>query len=96
MSTPARKTEAPPTNTALMVVAGVFLLIPLVALAAVPLYARDEPRLGGWPFFYWYQMVWVFITAACTSIAYACVKRARPTRPSRTDERDVRDEREES
>jgi hypothetical protein len=25
----------------------------------VPLYARTGPRLGSFPFFYWYQLAWV-------------------------------------
>ena len=28
-----------------------------------PTYAKDEPRLWGFPFFYWYQLLWVFISA---------------------------------
>ncbi|MEO3975040.1 DUF3311 domain-containing protein [Streptomyces sp. CAU 1734] len=39
--------------------AGVCLLVPVAALLWVPGYAREEPRLAGVPFFYWYQLVWV-------------------------------------
>ena len=55
---------APPTNKGLLVLAGVLLAIPIVALCWVSTYARETPKLGGVPFFFWYQFLWVFITAA--------------------------------
>ncbi len=45
------------------------LLIPLILLW-VPSYNRIEPALGGVPFFYWYQMVWVVITALLTLVVW--------------------------
>jgi Na+/melibiose symporter-like transporter len=45
------------------------LLAPLVLLW-VPFYNRLEPSLGGVPFFYWYQMVWIAITAVLTFIVW--------------------------
>jgi hypothetical protein len=41
------------------------LLLPVLALASVPLYARDGPRLLDVPFFYWYQLAWVALSIAC-------------------------------
>ncbi len=41
----------------------------------VPLYARMDPRLFGMPFFYWYQMLWVFIDAFLLWIVYLIVTR---------------------
>lgn len=61
-------------------VAGILLLIPLVALAAVPLYSRETPVLWGFPFFYWYQMLWVVITPVLTYAAYLVIKRGRGER----------------
>lgn len=46
------------------------LLIPFVALLWVPLFNRTEPALFGIPFFYWYQMLWTFITAAAILPVY--------------------------
>jgi hypothetical protein len=40
----------------------------------VSTYARDEPRLFGFPFFYWYQFVWVFLCAITTSVAYRLLR----------------------
>ncbi|WP_462203727.1 DUF3311 domain-containing protein [Frankia sp. CcWB3] len=43
---------------------------PFAALLAVPLYAQDEPRLAGVPFFYWYQLAWVPLSALLTAAAW--------------------------
>ena len=67
----------PPTRTGLLVAAGICLLIPVVALCWVSTYARETPRLGGIPFFFWYQFLWVFITAALTYTAHRLVIAAR-------------------
>ena len=40
------------------------LLLPFVGLLWVPFYNSIEPTLLGFPFFYWYQFLWVFITSA--------------------------------
>lgn len=70
--------KAPPANTGLLVVAGILLVIPMAALVPVGYYSKIDPKLGAFPFFVWYQMLWVFLCAACTSLAYVIVKRARP------------------
>ncbi len=36
----------------------------------VPSYNRIEPRLFDFPFFYWYQLLWVLISAAITALVY--------------------------
>jgi hypothetical protein len=46
------------------------LLIPYVGLLWVPFYNHVEPRLFGFPFFYWYQLLWVPISALLTWIVY--------------------------
>jgi Protein of unknown function (DUF3311) len=46
------------------------LLIPYIGLLWVPFYNHVEPRLFGFPFFYWYQLVWVPISAVLTWIVY--------------------------
>ena len=70
-----------PVGTRLL--AGLLLVIPLVALAIVPVYSRATPRLWGFPFFYWYQFAWVLVTAALTFSAYLVVTRARRKGASR-------------
>jgi hypothetical protein len=46
------------------------LLIPFVAVLWVPWYNSVEPQLGGFPFFYWYQLAWVLISAVLTAFVY--------------------------
>jgi len=55
------------------------LVIPFVALLWVPFYNRAEPALFGIPFFYWYQLAWVPISALVTAIVYARTSRGRET-----------------
>ena len=59
------------------VIAGILLLIPMVALAVVPVYSGETPRLWGFPFFYWYQLLWVVLTSGFTYSAYVVITRAR-------------------
>jgi membrane protein implicated in regulation of membrane protease activity len=81
--TPPTTQNRPPTpngrprpSTSDRVIAGILVLIPVVALMWVPSYAEPTPRLWGFPFFYWYQLLWLFISAACTVTAYLVVTRA--------------------
>jgi hypothetical protein len=46
------------------------LLVPFVALLWVPFYNSYEPTLLGFPFFYWYQFLWVPITSILIFIVY--------------------------
>lgn len=52
------------------------LLIPFAALLSVPVYAREEPALLGWPFFYWYQFAIGVITIALMAIFYRVTRAA--------------------
>jgi hypothetical protein len=65
-------------NKALLIVAAVLLAIPVVGLLWVGSYARVEPTLMGFPFFIWYQFLWVFLCAACTWAGYRVIRIARP------------------
>ena len=50
----------------------IVLLIPAVVLPlSVPLYDKVDPRLNGWPFFYWFQMALILFATALTVVAYA-------------------------
>jgi hypothetical protein len=46
------------------------LIVPLIATLWVPFYNRPLPALAGIPFFYWYQLAWVPLTAATLYIVY--------------------------
>jgi len=41
----------------------VLLLLPFIGLLWVPFYNSASPSLFGFPFFYWYQLAWVPVTA---------------------------------
>ncbi|HZZ95541.1 MAG TPA: DUF3311 domain-containing protein [Jatrophihabitantaceae bacterium] len=66
-----------PLPAATKVAVGVLLAIPLVALALVPTYSHETPALWGFPFFYWYQLLWVILTPLFTWSAYLVIARAR-------------------
>lgn len=59
------------------VVVGLILLVGIVAPLLVGTYASVEPRLFGFPFFYWYQLLWVFIAAGLCGLSYLLLKRER-------------------
>ena len=65
--------ELPPARRGPFALAGVLVALPILALMWVGSYARAEPALFGFPFFYWYQLLWVFVAAGCTSIAYRVI-----------------------
>jgi hypothetical protein len=50
------------------------LLLPAAGLLFPAVYARQTPELFGFPFFYWYQFAWVFLTAGITAVVYFLVK----------------------
>jgi hypothetical protein len=63
--------------TGVIVACVVLVLVPIVALMLVGTYAKDGPRLWGFPFFYWYQLLWVFIASGCTWLAFVLISNAR-------------------
>ncbi len=66
---PPERSHGPPTLAVRLTVYAVFLVIAVVALW-VPLYNRAGPSLAGIPFFYWFQFLWIVVTAVATAIAY--------------------------
>ena len=77
LARPQQPSRPPRLSSGAALVVAVLLLIPLVALALVPVYSSTDPSLLGFPFFYWYQMLWVLITPVLTYIAYLVIKRSR-------------------
>lgn len=49
---------------------GWLLLLPYIGLLFPQFYARETPALFGFPFFYWYQFLWVPITALLVGLVY--------------------------
>ena len=56
----------------------------VAGLLLVGTYDRVEPRLFGFPFFYWYQLMWVFIAAAICALSFWLLKREREAYERRT------------
>jgi hypothetical protein len=46
------------------------LLIPFIALCWPPFYNFRQPDFIGIPFFYWFQLLWIIITAIITAVVY--------------------------
>ena len=46
------------------------LLVPYLAMLWVASYNSVEPVWAGIPFFYWYQLLWIWIGALLTAIVY--------------------------
>lgn len=69
MAEPPRTTR----NRAVWWRVGLLLLVPTVMPLLVPLYARNEPSLFGFPFYYWYQFLWIILAATLTTVAFRVV-----------------------
>lgn len=66
MTQPSR----PRGRTGPWIVIAILLAASLVGVLWVPFYNRTTPALGGFPFFYWYQLLWVPIVAVLGAICY--------------------------
>jgi hypothetical protein len=51
------------------------LLLPLLGLLIPPIYNTEDPTLIGIPFFYWYQLAWVPLSVAVTTVVYRKTRR---------------------
>jgi hypothetical protein len=69
----------PRANPAAWVVTTILLLICIGGSFWVPLYARTAPKLGDFPFFYWYQLIWVPVVAILSWICYLLLRGGRRT-----------------
>ena len=50
------------------------LSVPYLALCFPQVYARATPTLLGFPFFYWYQFLWVILTSMILAVVYLRIK----------------------
>ena len=57
-------------RTGIWIVIAVLLAASLVGTLWVPFYNRLTPTFRGFPFFYWYQLMWVPIVAILAFAAY--------------------------
>jgi hypothetical protein len=54
------------------------LLLQFVPALWVPFYNSVEPSVFGIPFFYWFQLALVFVSAAVTAVVYFATERSTP------------------
>lgn len=55
------------------------MLVPIVVPMLTFLYNDSEPRMFGFPRFYWLQLAFVGLGVVCTAIVYRATKRKVPT-----------------
>jgi hypothetical protein len=46
------------------------LFLPFIGLLWVPFYNFADPKIFGFPFFYWYQFLWVPVTSILMYLVY--------------------------
>ena len=68
--------SGPGRGRATWIVVGVLLVIGVVGTLIVPLYARVTPKAGSFPFFYWYQLLWIPLVAILSWVCYLLVGRS--------------------
>jgi hypothetical protein len=51
------------------------LLVPIVLPLLVPLFNANDPRLFGFPRFYWLQLAFILVGVATTTLVYRMTKR---------------------
>jgi hypothetical protein len=64
------------TSRTLWILVGILLLPPIVVPLLVGLYDKDDPRLWGFPFYYWFQFLLIPCAAVFTVTAYYVAKEA--------------------
>lgn len=50
------------------------LLIPIVLPLLTFVYNRETPRLAGFPFFFWFQLLFALLAAGITALVYLLTK----------------------
>ena len=87
-------TETPPTTTGVGDVAprrsdrspwNWLLLVPIVVPLIVPLYNATDPTIGGWPRFYWLQLLFVALGVLTTVVVYRMTRRTESERQAARD-----------
>jgi hypothetical protein len=76
MAQPQRRAQHPRNA----VIAGVLLLVAVIGAFWVPIYARSAPKLGDFPFFYWFQLIWMPVVMVLCYLAYLLMRAPRAPR----------------
>ena len=62
--------RAPRKHVGTWIVITVLLAAAVIGTLWVPFYNHLTPTLGDFPFFYWYQLMWVPIVAILAAVSY--------------------------
>ena len=76
--TPVTKGET--KRPAVKITVALLLAVAIAGALWVPIYAHSLPKLGDFPFFYWYQLILVPVTAILCWICYLLL-RTKPAAP---------------
>jgi Protein of unknown function (DUF3311) len=77
MAPPAPPAKRAVHRPAAVTAVAVMLTVTIMGSLWVPLFARTQPELGGFPFFYWYQLILVPVTSV---LLWICFLLLRPKR----------------
>jgi hypothetical protein len=72
-STP-QEDAMPGKSPAAYAAATVLVLVAIAGTLWVPIYARSTPKWGVFPFFYWYQLIWVPAIAILCWLVYLLLR----------------------
>jgi hypothetical protein len=72
----AQSSSSPSTgrSPAALATATVLIVVAIAGTLVVPIYARSTPKLGDFPFFYWYQLIWVPVVGILAWISYLLLR----------------------
>jgi hypothetical protein len=56
--------------------------VPFIAMLWVPSYASGQPAFYGIPYFYWYQFLWILISAVLTAVVYFMTREPEAAEPN--------------
>jgi hypothetical protein len=68
------QTTPPGRNPVVWVAVTILIVIGIAGTLWVPIYARTTPMWGDFPFFYWYQLIWVPVVAILSGLAYLLLR----------------------
>jgi uncharacterized protein DUF3311 len=68
-TSPAPRSDRSPWNW--------LLIVPIVVPVVIPIFNSESPRLGGFPFFYWMQVVFIILGVTTTTVVYRMTTKRR-------------------
>ena len=74
MAPPAPPAKTPAKRPSTLAAVAVMLTIAIMGSLWVPIFARSQPQLRGFPFFYWYQLILVPVTSLLCWICYLLLR----------------------